>query len=233
MIIIDLIFVCLYWQWWGGSGFQGWVGQEWEKVTGKGHHARNLAHRMGICPGLPRKGGLLLKKNWFGIKKEFCRKCWWKQSSSKKQQFCGRVGWVSSAHCTGSQSLEKKIEVLGNSGSLTFPAHRRKCPGELSPSSHTHHDSNSCSQEKGEVLVLFFVFPQCKLIRYKIKKTNPAKTVQSLGMGLAYFKHVHRLVCLATSLEILIFRPFWACTVLRGCQIDPKHKSKAFVWSKE
>lgn len=48
-------------------------------------------------------------------------------------------------------------------------------------------------------------------------------------MGLAYFKHAHRLLCLpAILLEILIFRPFRACTVLRGCQIDPKHKSKAF-----
>lgn len=39
MIIIDLIFVCLYWQW-GESGFEGWVGRvgkgrekPWEKVT--------------------------------------------------------------------------------------------------------------------------------------------------------------------------------------------------------
>lgn len=41
MIIIDLIFVCLYWQW-GESSFEGWVGhagkkgyeKPWEKVTG-------------------------------------------------------------------------------------------------------------------------------------------------------------------------------------------------------
>lgn len=70
MIIIDLIFVCLYWQW-GGKRLPGLGGTRMGKVMGRGHHARNLAHRMGICPGLPRKKGFLAeKKPNLALKKE-------------------------------------------------------------------------------------------------------------------------------------------------------------------
>lgn len=77
MIIIDLIFCLPLLAVQGGEKWIPGLGRAgMGKVMGKGHHARNLAHRMGICPGLPRKGGFLVEKTpQFGIKKEICKKC--------------------------------------------------------------------------------------------------------------------------------------------------------------
>lgn len=72
MIIIDLIFVCLYWQW-GGKWLPGLGRAGMGQVMRKGHHTRNLTHRIRICPGLPRKGAFLVgkNKNNLALKKSF------------------------------------------------------------------------------------------------------------------------------------------------------------------
>jgi len=148
MIIIDLIFVCLYWQW-GEGGFEGWVGRAgkgWEKSMGRSHRARDLAQRMRPCQGLPRKSGFLLKRKQFGVESLGslldANKLLLKGSS-----FVERLGCVFASPLRRlPASWKKNFKNLGNSGSLAFPAQRGKFPGDVGSSSHTRHDLDSCSQ---------------------------------------------------------------------------------------
>lgn len=51
MIIIDLIFVCLYWQWWGGK----WLSGLGRAGMGKSHGERSSRQEFGPQNGdLPR-----------------------------------------------------------------------------------------------------------------------------------------------------------------------------------